>query len=91
MISQDIITADGHRYPTVLEPAEEGGFVVTCPTLRRGVVTEGETLEEAHAMALDALEGYLDVIRMDGRPIPPSDDPEQQPTSERVVAKLARA
>ena len=35
-----------YRYTVVYEPAEEGGYVVTVPTLP-GLVTEGDTLEEA--------------------------------------------
>jgi antitoxin HicB len=42
----------------VFEPAEEGGYVVTCPALP-GLVTEGDTLEEARDMAADAIRGYL--------------------------------
>jgi antitoxin HicB len=44
------------------EPAEEGGFVVTCPALP-GLVTEGDTLEEARAMAQDAILAYLEILR----------------------------
>jgi predicted RNase H-like HicB family nuclease len=44
------------------EPAEEGGFVVTCPALP-GLVTEGDTLEEARAMAQDAILAYLESLR----------------------------
>ena len=55
----------------MIEPAEEGGYVVTCPRLR-GVVTQGETLDEARAMAADAIAGYLELLREDGLPIPPS-------------------
>jgi antitoxin HicB len=36
-----------------LEPAEEGGFIVTSP-LDRELITEAETLEEAFANASDA-------------------------------------
>ena len=43
-----------YRYTVLFEPAEEGGFVVTCPALP-GLVTEGDTLEEARAMAQDAI------------------------------------
>jgi ABC-type transporter Mla subunit MlaD len=38
-------TADERTYTVVIEPAEEGGYVVTCPSLR-GVATQGETLAE---------------------------------------------
>lgn len=37
-----------YSYTVLFEPAEEGGFVVTCPALP-GLVTEGDTLEEARA------------------------------------------
>lgn len=43
-----------YRDTVLFEPAEEGGFVVTCPGLP-GLVTEGDTLEEARAMAEDAI------------------------------------
>jgi antitoxin HicB len=46
---------DGHLV-LHLEPAEEGGYVVTSP-LDPELVTEGETLEECFEMARDALEG----------------------------------
>ena len=41
----------------LIEPAEEGGYIVTCPALP-GLVTEGDTLEEAREMAKDAIRGY---------------------------------
>ena len=44
----------GYSYTVLFEPAEEGGFVVTCPALP-GLVTEGDTMEEARAMAQDAI------------------------------------
>jgi len=53
------------KYEVFLEPAEEGGYVVTCPSLP-GVVTEGETKEEALANVKDAIEGYLTVLRKRG-------------------------
>ena len=39
-----------YDYTVPFEPAAEGGYVVTCPALP-GLVTEGDTLEEARAMA----------------------------------------
>ena len=58
-----------YSYAVLLEPAEEGGFVVTCPALP-GLVTEGDTLEEARMMAREAIRGYLESLRKDRRPIP---------------------
>ena len=47
------------RFMAVLEPAEEGGFVVKCVELP--VATEGETKKEALANLKEAIEGYLEV------------------------------
>ena len=58
-----------YQYTAVFEPAEEGGYVVTVPALP-GLVTEGDTLEEARQMAEDALRGYLESLREDGQSIP---------------------
>jgi antitoxin HicB len=65
---------------TVLfEPAEEGGFMVTCPALP-GLLTAGDTLEEARAMAQDAIRAYLESLR---RPAlkPKAEAPTQQATA----------
>ena len=57
------------NFKVVMTPDETGGYVVTCPALP-GLVTEGDTLEEARAMAVDAITGYLESLRKDGEPIP---------------------
>jgi antitoxin HicB len=66
------VTVHQYRYTVLFEPAEEGGYVVTCPSLP-GLVTEGDTLEEARDMAADAIRGYLESLAKDGLPIPPED------------------
>ena len=48
----------------LFEPAEEDGYVVTCPALP-GLVTEGDTMAEARAMTEDALRLYLETLRDD--------------------------
>src|SRR5882724_804399 len=53
-----------HRYTVRFEPAEEGGYVVNCPALP-GLVTEGDTYEEAHDRAVEAMEGYLESLQKD--------------------------
>lgn len=58
-----------YSYTVLFEPAEEGGFVVTCPALP-GLVTEGDTIEEARAMAEDAIRGYIESLRKDHLPVP---------------------
>ena len=42
------------EFTIVFEPAEEGGFIATVPEIP-GAVSEGETIEEARAMVLDAV------------------------------------
>jgi antitoxin HicB len=66
------------RYTILLHPAppEEGGYTVTVPALP-GVVTEGDTLEEAIAMAREAIELHLEGLMADGVPIPEEDAPTQ--------------
>jgi antitoxin HicB len=61
---------EDYNYTVLFEPAEEGGYVVTCPALP-GLVTEGNSLAEARAMAADAIRAYLESLRKDGQPIPP--------------------
>jgi predicted RNase H-like HicB family nuclease len=62
---------DSPVFTALLEPAEEGGYVVTCPELP-GLVTEGDTLEEAKEMARDAVQGYLEGLEKDGHAVPSS-------------------
>jgi antitoxin HicB len=76
-----------YSYTVLFEPAEEGGYVVTCPALP-GVVTQGETLEEARAMAEDAIRGYLESLLKDGLSIP-ADTP--GPIKEKVKVVLSAA
>ena len=73
-----------YTFTMLFEPAEEGGYVVTCPALP-GLVTEGDTLEEARRMAEDALRGYLESLREDGLSIPP----DKTPITESVEIALA--
>ena len=47
------------KYTALLEPAEEGGFIVKC--LELPVASQGETREEALANIKEAVEGYLEV------------------------------
>ena len=46
-------------FTVILEPAEEGGFVVKCVELP--VASQGETREEALKNIKEAIEGYLEV------------------------------
>lgn len=70
------------KYTVFFEPAIEGGFIAHVPSLP-GLVTQGETLEEAKMMAQDAIEGYLSVLIEDGEDIPI--EPEQTEISKIKV------
>lgn len=66
-----------YRYTVLFEPDDDGGFVVTCPALP-GLVTEGDTLQEAREMAEDAIRAYVESLRKDGLPIPSDRSPLQE-------------
>jgi antitoxin HicB len=66
-----------YEYTVLLHPDEEaGGFTVTVPALP-GIVTEGDTLEEALDMAREAIALYLEDLVADGEPIPTEHTPPQ--------------
>lgn len=71
------------NFNVILTPDETGGYVVTCPALP-GLVTEGDTLEEAREMAADAIRGYLESLQKDGEPIPTDNS-----ITEEVAVKIA--
>ncbi len=77
-------------FTVLFEPAEEGGYVVTCPALP-GLVTEGDTLEEARAMAEDAIRAYLESLRKDGLPIPADKKLALNPVKEEIRVALETA
>jgi predicted RNase H-like HicB family nuclease len=65
---RETLTTTESTYTVVFEPdPEAGGYVVTYPALP-GLVTEGDTLEEARAMAADAIRAWLESLREDGLP-----------------------
>jgi len=57
------------KYTVILVPEEEGGYSVEVPALP-GCYTQGETREEAVAMAKDAIELYLESCKAHGETIP---------------------
>jgi antitoxin HicB len=48
---------------------EEGGYTATVPALP-GLITQGDTLDEALAMARDAIVLYIEDLVAEGEPIP---------------------
>jgi predicted RNase H-like HicB family nuclease len=57
------------EYEVVLSPEPEGGFSVFVPELP-SVATQGDTREQALAMAKEAIEGYLEVMEEEGWEVP---------------------
>lgn len=53
MSAKKTYTVCDGKMTLILEPAEEGGFIVTSP-LDPSLITEAETVEEAFEMAYDA-------------------------------------
>lgn len=58
-----------YSFTILIEPNDPDGYLVTCPALP-GLVTQGDTLDEAFLMAKDAIEGYLITLIKHGDPIP---------------------
>lgn len=65
------------KYRVLIEPDEDGIFVVEVPVLP-GCVSEGRTRSEALANVKEAIVAYLESLKQHGEPIPP-------PVSEEVV------
>ncbi|MGH8521986.1 MAG: type II toxin-antitoxin system HicB family antitoxin [Gammaproteobacteria bacterium] len=74
-------------YPVSLEPAEEGGFVVTFPAVPEAI-TQGEDEEEALARAADALETALEFYTEEGRDLPKPGKPRRGQRSVRPSALI---
>ncbi len=64
--------------------------MVTCPALP-GLVTEGDTLEQARSMAADAIRAYLESLRKDGQPLPPDKNLSADPVKEEITIALEAA
>jgi len=63
-------------YTVHIEPAEEGGYNVFVPALP-GCQTQGDTYEEAVAMARECIEGFLEALAKAGEPLPVEEHPAQ--------------
>jgi antitoxin HicB len=80
-----------YAYPYELAPQPEGGFTVTFPDVPEAV-TQGETAEEAAAMAEDALVTALSFYTDNGEPLPQPSPARGRPLAyvpPLVAAKLA--
>lgn len=75
------------EYPVNLEPAEEGGFVVTFPAVPEAI-TQGEDEDEALARAADALETALEFYTEEGRDLPKPGKPRRGQRTVRPSALI---
>lgn len=66
-----------YRYTVLFEQQPEGGYQVVVPALPE-IVTYGETLDEARAMAADAIKCVLESMRKNNEPIPADIDPARE-------------
>jgi antitoxin HicB len=66
-----------YRYTIILHPEpEEGGYSVTVPALP-GCVAQGETLEEAIALAREAIALHIAGLIEEGEDVPEQPEPIQ--------------
>ena len=68
-----------YRYTVFFEPVPEGGYNVIVPAFPE-ICTFGDTLEEARAMATDAIRCVLESMRANHETIPPDSVPAHQET-----------
>ena len=58
-----------YSYKILLTKEEEGGYMVSVPALP-GCITQGDNIEEAMAMAQEAIELYIEELQARGEKIP---------------------
>ncbi len=67
---------NNYQFTIIIERQPEGEYLVSVPALP-GCYTEGRTLEEARAMAADAIQAYCASLLKHGEAIP-RELPEEQ-------------
>jgi antitoxin HicB len=76
------------RFTVLLYP-EEGGYSVLVPVL--GVATQGETVDEALAMARDLIEVTVRGLIDDNEPVPEEETPPMVVTIDMAIPQAASA
>lgn len=66
--SEEPVCAGRYTYTVIITPNEPDGYLVTCPALP-GLVTQGDTLDEARQMAAGAIDCYIESLIEDGWPL----------------------
>jgi antitoxin HicB len=75
-------------YRIVLEPGEDGGYVVSVPALP-GCFTQGATVEQAVGRAQEAIEVHVAGLLMTGEPVPAGDASPDEPIDLPVTVTVA--
>jgi predicted RNase H-like HicB family nuclease len=81
MKRKEAIKTPTAQYICAFQPDPAGGYAVRCAAFPE-LISHGDNLEEARAMAREALELCVEVYLDEGRPLPPS-DANREPPSER--------
>jgi antitoxin HicB len=89
MKREETVSTQHAQYLCTFRPDPEGGYAVRCPAFP-GLVTSGRDLEEARAMAREALELCIEVYVEKGWPLPASDAEPGKTIKELIPVKLAR-
>jgi antitoxin HicB len=76
-----------YNYTVYFQPIPEGGYQAVFPAISE-IITFGNTLEEARAMARDALRCHLESLIQDGEPLPVERGPLGEPVKETVAVSL---
>jgi predicted RNase H-like HicB family nuclease len=71
------------NYTVVFEPVSEGGYNVVVPAIPE-ICTFGESLEEAKAMAEDAIRCYIESAIKANEPIPE----DREASIERIAVRI---
>ena len=79
-----------YQYTVIFEPAEEGGYNVVVPAFPE-ICTQADTLDEARAMALDAIQCVIEGNLKRKEPIPKDVSIQHEPVKERLILDLQHA
>lgn len=79
-----------YNYTVFFEPMEEGGYNVVVPAIPE-ICTHGGTIEDARAMAQDAIRCYLESAAQLGEAIPADVVIKREPIVEHLAVRLEAA
>jgi len=78
------------NYTVFFEPLGDGGYMVVIPAIPE-IITYGENLDEARAMAKDAIKCHCEGLMKDGEPLPEEMIGTDEPIREKLSIELEYA